>query len=63
MENGDKMGKNGEAKKSNITDNESAKMATSHGVIQGYNGVASVDGKHQVIVMRRPMGKGRSMNC
>ena len=31
--------------KSNITDNESATMKTSHGVIQGYNGVTAVDKK------------------
>jgi len=39
---------NGKAKKevkSNITDNESAKMTTSKGTIQGYNGIASVDKK------------------
>ena len=35
---------------SNVTDNESAKMPTSHGVIQGYNAQALVDDKHQVIV-------------
>ncbi|XUO86742.1 hypothetical protein RVM26_14130 [Halomonas sp. KM072] len=28
--------------KSNLTDNESAKMITSKGTIQGYNGVANV---------------------
>jgi len=32
--------------KSNITDNESGKMLTSKGTIQGYNGVAAVDKKH-----------------
>jgi len=37
-ENGDKMGKNGHAKKSNITDNESAKMAASE---YGYGCAAS----------------------
>lgn len=42
--------------KSNITDNESAKMKTSHGVIQGYNGVAVVDDKHQVIVHAEAFG-------
>jgi len=31
--------------KSNITDNESGKMTTSKGTIQGYNGVATVDKK------------------
>ena len=36
--------------KSNITDNESAKITTSKGTIQGYNGIASVDKKHQVII-------------
>jgi len=35
---------------SNITDNESVKMSTSHGVIQGYIGVAAVDAEHQIIV-------------
>jgi hypothetical protein len=34
--------------KSNRTDNESAKMATDKGVIQGYNGVALVDARHQM---------------
>lgn len=36
-ENDDKPGKTGKPIKSNITDNESAKMKTSHGVIQGYS--------------------------
>jgi len=55
-ENDDKMGKNGTPINSNITDNESAKMKTSHGVIQGYNGVAMVDEKHQVIVHAEAFG-------
>ena len=38
----DRKGLKGKVVKSNITDNESAKMLTSHGVIQGYNGVAAV---------------------
>lgn len=46
----DKPGKSGTPRKSNITDNDSAKMKTSRGVIQGYDGVTAVDGKHQVIV-------------
>jgi len=45
--------------KSNITDNESAKMTTSKGTIQGYNGVASVDKKHQVIVDAQAFGSGQ----
>lgn len=57
-ENEDKIGKNGNIKKSNITDNESAKMASSHGVIQGYNGIATADAKHQVIVGAEAIGSG-----
>jgi len=45
--------------KSNVTDNESAMMYTSHGVIQGYNGQALVDGKHQVIVYGEAFGWGQ----
>lgn len=45
--------------KSNITDNESAKMTTSKGTIQGYNGIATVDGKHQIIVDAQAFGEGQ----
>ena len=55
-DNEDKPGKSGKPMKSNITDNESAKMKTSHGVIQGYDGVAVVDGKHQVVVHAEAFG-------
>jgi transposase len=55
-ENDDKPGKTGKPIKSNITDNQSAKMKTSHGVIQGYNGVVVVDDKHQVIVHAEAFG-------
>jgi transposase len=55
-DNEDKPGKRGKPIKSNITDNESAKMKTSHGVIQGYDGVAVIDGKHQVIVHAEAFG-------
>jgi len=44
--------------KSNITDNESAKMTTSKGTIQGYNGLAAVDKKHQIIVDAQAFGEG-----
>jgi hypothetical protein len=56
--NKDKRGASGQAKKSNITDNESAKMPSSHGVIQGYNGAAAVDEKHQVIVHAQAFSDG-----
>ena len=55
-ENEDKPGKRGTPIKSNITDNDSAKMKTSHGVIQGYNGVTVVDDKHQIIVHAEAFG-------
>ena len=56
-ENEDKSGRNGRINKSNITDNESAKMPSSHGMIQGYNGIAVVDEKHQVI-LSAPLSDG-----
>ena len=45
-----KLGSEGKEIQSNVVDNESAKMPTSHGVIQGYNAQALVDSKHQVIL-------------
>lgn len=48
--------------KSNITDNESAKMKTSKGTIQGYNGVAAVDKKHQIIVDAQAFGDGQEQH-
>ena len=44
--------------KSNRTDNDSAKMATSKGVIQGYTGMAAVDARHQIIVDAQAHGTG-----
>jgi transposase len=55
-ENKKKYGKNGKEITSNLTDNESAKMITSHGYIQGYNGQALVDDKHQVVVHAEAFG-------
>lgn len=52
-----KEGANGREIQSNTTDNESAKMVTSHGVIQGYNAQALVDDKHQIIVYGEVFGK------
>jgi transposase len=45
-----KAGKGRSEIQSNVTDNQSAKMPTSHGVIQGYNAQALVDARHQIIV-------------
>jgi hypothetical protein len=52
----DKIGAQGKPIKSNVTDNDSAKMKSSHGIIQGYDGVAMVDQKHQVIVHGEAFG-------
>jgi len=53
------QGKRPKEVKSNITDNESAKMTTSKGTIQGYNGVATVDKKHQIVVDAQAFGEGQ----
>ena len=48
----------GRPRLSNRTDNESAKMPTGKGVVQGYTGVAAVDDKHQVVVHAKAHGSG-----
>ena len=53
-----KIGSSGKEIQSNVTDNESAKMATSHGVLQGYNANAIVDEKHQIVLHAAAFGKG-----
>ena len=58
-EHGVRLGRNGKEVKSNVTDNESATMMTSHGTVQGYNGQALVDSKHQVIVHAEAFGEGQ----
>jgi len=45
-----KYGSEGKEIQSNVIDNESVKMPSSHGVVQGYNAQALVDSKHQVIL-------------
>lgn len=53
-----KIGSKGKEIQSNVTDNESAKMATSHGVVQGYNANAVVDSKHQIVTNAQVFGSG-----
>ena len=53
-----RIGSQSKEVQSNITDNESAKMTTAHGVEQGYNANAMVDEKRQVIVNAEVFGKG-----
>jgi len=48
----------GQELKDNVTDPDSAKMATSKGVIQGYAAQAVVDDRHQVIVAAQAIGSG-----
>ncbi len=57
----ERAGVSGRVVKGNITDNQSAKMKTSHGVIQGYTGVAAVDSKHQVVVHAEAFGQGHGL--
>jgi len=57
-DNDDKPGKSG-PKKSNVTDNDSAKIKTSKGVIQGYDGIAAVDSKHQIILHGEAFGEAQ----
>lgn len=52
----ERMGTRKKEIKSNITDNESGKLHSGHGVIQGYNAMAAVDDKHQIIVSSIAVG-------
>jgi transposase len=54
--NKEKTGSRKKPVKSNITDPDSAKMTTSKGTIQGYNGIAINDDKHQIIVQAQVWG-------
>ena len=58
-ENEKRIGRRGKEVKSNITDNESAKMQSSHGAIQGYIGVAVVDEHKQIITQADAHGEGQ----
>jgi transposase len=57
-ENQPKHGRQGKEIQSNVTDNESAKLVSSHGVLQGYNANVVVDEKHQVVIHAEVFGKG-----
>ncbi|MGH7551917.1 MAG: transposase, partial [Longimicrobiales bacterium] len=54
----DRRGPTGGTRQSNRTDNESAKMGTGKGVIQGYTGATAVDAKHQIVVEAQAHGTG-----
>ncbi len=57
-----KTGVTGKEVQSNITDNDSVKMHTSKGTVQGYNAQALVDEKHQVICEAQASGQGQDSN-
>jgi transposase len=57
-ENEAKKGCRGKEIQSNVTDPESGKMISSHGVVQGYNANALVDAKRQVVVHAEVFGEG-----
>ena len=54
----DRIGASGNVCKSNLTDNDSAKLATDKGVVQGYCGVAVVDAGNQIIIEASAHGAG-----
>lgn len=54
-----RLNRKGEELKSNLTDPDSAVMKTSHGVVQGYTGVAAVDAKSQIVVHATAHGTGQ----
>jgi hypothetical protein len=53
-----RQNRKGQELKTNVTDPQSAKMATSKGVIQGYAAQAAVDSSHQVIIAADVIGSG-----
>jgi transposase len=53
-----RVNRKGQELKTNVTDPDSAKMATSKGVIQGYAAQAAVDSAHQIIVASDVIGSG-----
>lgn len=54
-----KLGAQGKEVQSNVTDNDSTKMKTSHGTVQGYNAQAMADSENQVIVWAAVSGEGQ----
>jgi transposase len=53
-----RLNRKGQELKTNITDPDSAKMATGKGVIQGYAAQAAVDADNQIIVAAEVIGSG-----
>ena len=53
-----KAGRSGREVQSNVTDNDSGKLVSAHGVVQGYNANALVAESHQVVVYAEAFGQG-----
>ena len=58
-----KVGTSGQEVQTNITDPESARIKSSHGYIQGYNGIGIADSGNQVIVSAQAIGSGAEGGC
>jgi transposase len=56
--NAPRLNRKGQELKNNVTDPDSAKMATSKGVIQGYAAQAAVDSANQIIIAADVIGSG-----
>ena len=56
------VGKRKKEVQSNITDNDSTKMTTSKGTIQGYNCQTVADEKHQIVVATEAFGVGQDQS-
>lgn len=56
------VGKRKKEVQSNITDNDSTKMKTSNGVIQGYNCQTASDEKHQIVIATEAFGIGQDQS-
>ena len=59
-----RLGKGRQSKEvqSNITDNDSAKMTTSKGTIQGFNCQTASDEKHQIVIYAEAFGVGQDQS-
>ncbi|MBT9491563.1 MAG: transposase [Paucibacter sp.] len=53
-----RLNRKGQELRSNMTDSDSAKMASNNGVIQGYAAQAAVDSAHQIIIAADMVGSG-----
>jgi len=53
-----RRGRSGKEVQSNVTDNESGKLVSAHGVVQGYNANALVAETHQVVIYAEAFGQG-----